>query len=228
MYNEAVLSFMLAAALVSPASAAFSVEKDTAPLTTLAAVSARLEAIESGLKGLSADFKQSVLFSASETAQEIEGSLQYSKPDRLRVEHHKPERQTIVSDGKSIWVHRKSQNQVIEASLKEWKASDPLLASLLDFGSYSSWLKKYDVSFSSAPLELLLLPKTGPSEFNLRLRLNRWGFPVETELAVSQMKVRTVLENLKINPDIRDSAFAFAPPAGADVFRNFKPPRLNP
>ncbi|MEK9146224.1 MAG: hypothetical protein AAB339_11495, partial [Elusimicrobiota bacterium] len=51
-------------------------------------------------------------------------------------------------------------------------------------------------------------------------------FPHLTELSVGSVRVRTELSDLHFNPAIEESLFRFTPPPTADIFRNFKPPKL--
>ena len=208
------------------AAAAAAFATSTAPVTAADVVS-RFETIDAQLSSLKARYRQSVTLEASGTVQAIEGRLSFLKPDHLRVEHSKTEKQTVVSDGKTIWVHRHSSNQVIQSDLADWKKADPLIHSLLDFGGYASLAKRYEVSYSSGTREATLTPKEKDAGYLLRLKLAPdTFFPVETELRLAQMRVRTWLDEIEFNPPLREVDFAFTPPPGADVFRNFKPPRL--
>lgn len=189
----------------------------------------RFEAIDRRLNSLSARYRQVVRLEEAGTTQTIEGKIQYLKPERLRIEHSRPERQTVVSDGKAIWIHRHSSNQVIQSDLADWRKADPMVASLLDFGGYANLGKRYEVAYSSPTREVSLTPKDKGAGFRLVLRLeDRTWFPAETELTVAQMKVRTTLEDVEFNKELDEKEFEFKPPPGADVFRNFKPPRLSP
>lgn len=201
----------------------------SSPPVTSEDVVRRFEAIDRQITSLRAKYQQTVHFEETGTTQTIEGRIQFLKPERLRIEHTRPERQTVVSDGKAIWVHRHSSNQVIQSDLADWRKADPMVSSLLDFGGYSSLGKRYDVEYSSPTREVTLTPKDKSAGFAIKMRLEEgtW-FPSETELSVAQMKVRTSLKDVEFNLPLPESEFEFKPPPGADVFRNFKPPRLSP
>ena len=187
---------------------------------------AHFQEIDNRLKSLSARFTQSLTMADAGMAQRVDGTLEYEKPNRLRVEHMRPLRQVFVTDGSKVWVHRVDQNQVIESSLADWRKSDPLLNNLLDLGSYSKLMATYDVAFDTASLRVTLTPKTKPqTPYALKLTLSgAWHFPAETELDVGATTVRTELRDLRFNPAIPDSRFRFVVPPGADVFDNFKLP----
>ena len=209
----------------------------TAPVT-VELVLRRFEDFDRALDSLSADFRQFVRWDESGTAQSVEGSLQYVKPDRLRIEQRLPEGQTIVGDGLWLWIWRRSTNQVIQARFEDWKRSEPMAQGLLDFGKYGELLKRYEVSIATVTaadargqreIELHLRPKPAEktAEFELRLRLStRDYFPVDTQLRAGQVTIHSMFTNVRFNPAIPPERFRFTPPPGADVFQNFKPPRM--
>ena len=188
------------------------------------------EKFDARLKSLSADFSQTLTIPDTGMTSAISGSVAYLKPERLRIEHIRPERQTVVSDGRDIWIHRHEHAQVIQSKLNDWKEADPTMNNLMQFGSYGKMLKTYDVELvtGAARPVLLLRPKTGAGEFSLRLELDPSTlFPQVTELLVGSMRVRTQMTNTLFNPPLKAAEFEFTPPAGCDVFKNFKPPRFS-
>ncbi len=45
---------------------------------------------------------------------------------------------------------------------------------------------------------------------------------------MGSLSVKTTFSELSFNPLLDDKAFVFTPPADADVFRDFKPPKFSP
>jgi outer membrane lipoprotein carrier protein len=202
---------------------------------TVPFVISELERLDRGLQTLAADFTQHVRWDDSGMSQTVEGSIEFKKPELMRLQHVVPEPQTLVSDGSILWVHRPSTEQVIKSRLSDWKKSEPLAQGLLDFGNYAGLLRRYDVSVSSqgAPdasghrsVELRLAPreKTAAQDFTLTLRLSTKDyFPAEARLRAGNVSVRSIFSNIKYNAPIPEERFRFAPPPGADVFDNVKP-----
>lgn len=240
----ALYAFLALFINLSPAAAASSTGTYSLPLLApptgpvlLPLVIARFSEIDKNLKSLSADFRQFVHFDQSQTTSVLEGALEYRKPNLLHIEHRLPEPQTIVCDGTWLWIWRRSTNQVIQTKLEDWKRSEPSAAGFLDFGGYAELLKRYDVAVATASpaasghgnLELLLRAKTAVREAQdaqLKLTLStRDFFPFETELKTGAVRIRSVLSNIRYNPPLSENRFRFTPPADADVFNNFKPPR---
>mgnify|MGYP001583373650 CR=1 FL=1 len=206
--------------------------RSTQPLT-VAAVIEHFRLYDREMRSLSANFRQSLQVPETWLRQSVEGSVRYLKPERLRIEHEKPERQSVVADGKDIWIFRHSQNQAIQSDLGDWKKADPAMDNLMGFGDYARMLENYDALLDTAAAAgsravLVLTPKTKAEEpFSLRLSLAEANlFPHITELSVGSVRVRTELSELRFNPPLEESLFRFTPPPTADVFRNFKPPKL--
>lgn len=222
-----------AAPSVAASTAAFA-WTSTAPLTA-AAVLAHYERMDAALVSLSARFEQAMTMKETGVTSRVAGTLAYKKPDRLRIEHARPEPQVVVADGKDIWIHRTERKQVVQASLADWKNADPAIGNLMEFGSYGRMLKAYDVALDTAAAKaaLVLTPKAAPGgtprAMTLRLTLAPDTlFPEATELTVGSLSVTTAFAGLAFNPVLEDKAFVFTPPADADVFRDFKPPKFEP
>lgn len=220
-----------AAPAVAASTAAFA-WTSTAPLT-VDAVLAHYEAMDAALVSLTARFEQSMTMKETGVTSRVEGTLAYKKPDRLRIEHVRPEPQVVVADGKDIWIHRTERKQVVQAALADFKNADPAIGNLMEFGSYARMLKAYDVTLDTSAVRpaLLLRPKAGAAGRDLTLRLTLSAatlFPEATELAVGSLSVRTAFAEPAFNPVLDDKAFSFTPPADADVFRDFKPPKFEP
>jgi len=197
---------------------------------TLESVLAHFQLYDREMQSLAARFTQTLTVPDTQVNQSVEGTLEYLKPGRLRIEHQRPERQTLVIDGKDLWIHRHAQNQVIQSSLEDWKKADPAIGSLMQFGDFARMLEVYDavLDTSAAQAALVLRPKQrSETDLVLRLTLNAMNlFPAVTELGVGSLKVRSTLSELKINAPIPEKDFQFTPPYGADVLRNFKPPKV--
>jgi outer membrane lipoprotein carrier protein len=193
----------------------------------LAELITHFEEIDQKMQGLSASFAQSLSLSDADISQHVEGTLKFQKPNHIHLVHLKPERQTIISDGETLWIHRIDQNQVIKSSLADWKKSDPLINNLMDFGNLSRMLSTYDVSYDSGTLQVILKPKEKTDHpFMIKLILaGPYLFPMEMELDVAQTKIRTTFAKVLFNPKFDRGEFLFTPPDQAQLFDHFVPPQ---
>ncbi len=205
----------------------------TAPLT-VEYVAARFAESDARITTLKTSFRQFVRLEGSDTVQSVEGEVSFKKPDLLRLVHKIPEPQTVVSDGTYLWVHRDSTNQVIQSRLETWRKSEPLAQGLMDFGASADLLSRYDtvVSTVSAPgadghrtFELRLTPKRkSAEEFVLILKSStRNFFPGEATLKLGRASIRSLFENVRLNPELPPQTFQFTPPADADLFKSPEP-----
>jgi len=223
---------LLLAAPLAAAPFALPLYPPTTGEITVPLVAERFASFERDLRTLSAAFRQSVSSNGTGQAQSVAGTFAFAKGDRMRIEHRTPDPQTLVCDGSRVWVWRPANAQVIRAQLKAWKKSQPLAQGLLDFGGYTALFKRYQVTIAtvSAPgpdgqrsLALALKPRSEPGRpegdsYTLTLRLStRDFFPSESELRMGEMTARTVLSDVRFNPDLPETLFQFQPPAGADV-----------
>jgi len=207
----------------------------TAPIT-IPLIAQRFAETDAKINTLKTSFRQSVRMEGSDVVQTVEGDLSFKKPDLLRLTHRIPEPQTIVSDGTWLWVYRTSTNQVIQSKLDAWRKSEPLAQGLLDFGKSADLLSRYDTSIAtiSAPgadgqriFTLTLKPKgvkKGDEEFTLQLKASTKDFfPYEATLTVGRASIRSVFENVRLNPELPEDTFKFTPPADADLFKSPEP-----
>ena len=188
----------------------------------------RFEALDRTMTTLSARFRQSVRSEDAGPAQAMEGTFAYRKKDLMRIEHLTPQAQTLVCDGVRVWVWRPANGQVIRASLKDWKKSQPLAQGLLDFGDYAKLLRRYEVAIGtvSAPqsdghrlFSLVLMPRRRKEgDFTLTLRLSTLNFfPFDSELRVGSISAHTTFSDVRFNPDLPETLFSFTIPRGADI-----------
>ena len=201
---------------------------------TLADIAAHFDALDSSMTSLTCRFVEEMNLGAGAPSQSVSGFVQYKKPDLLRIEYKTPEAQSVVLDGKDLWIWRPSAGQAIETSVADWKKSQPMARQLLDFGHYGRMLQDYDVFIASvsAPdargfydVLLDLKPKNGGG-YTLRLGLStRDYFPARTWMTVGNVTMESVFSDVRLNPAIEDNAVHFTPPPDADVFKNFKLPR---
>jgi len=203
----------------------------SAPIT-LQAVLEQFKKYDKDLVSLKTQFSQSLRMTDAPMSQSVEGTIVYAKPYRFRIEHSKPARQSVVSDGIDVWVHRHDRNQVVQAKLVDWRNADPTIDHLLRFGRYAELLETYAVELATAGAEqaIILTPKKeADGDFTLRLALAvDTLFPEMADMTVGGVTMRTKFETTEFNAKYDPKLFDFKPPPDADVFRNFKPPKFTP
>lgn len=174
-------------------------------------VLSKLEAWDKKLDSLDIKFIQTVFFKEADIKQSIEGSMQYLKPNFLRLEHTAPAKQIVTTDKKDILIYKPADRQAIRATWDGWvKTQNQTFYGILDFGNYSSLSKNNNVSLEGGekgkPYVLIFTPKEGTA-YKLALTLSEKDFfPAEAELsvgsAVTSTKLTKVRKNITIDKEI--------------------------
>ena len=150
------------------------------------------------------------------------GSFEFQRPGHFKFVYKKPFEQTIVADGKTLWLYDVDLNQVTQRPQAQALGSTPaaILASAPDLSAL-----KADFTLTSVPdQDGLQWVQAIPKAKEGQLKSVRVGFAGE-QLAVldivdnfgqrSQLK----FSNMQVNPQLPANTFKFTPPAGADVMK---------
>ena len=173
-----------------------------------------------------ADFTQVVTSPAkdgkAERTKTSTGTFEFQRPGRFKFVYLKPFEQTIVADGKTLWLYDLDLNQVTQRAQAQALGTTPaaLLASAPDLKALRA-----DFTLESAPAQdglewVLATPKARDGQ----LQSVRVGFD-DNQLAaldiLDSFGQRSLIRftGLQANPALPATAFQFKPPAGADVVR---------
>jgi len=185
---------------------------------------ARVDAYLAPLKTLSADFSQVVRNRDNQIVDRASGKLSLSRPDRFRWDYRKPYVQTIVADGKRLWLYDSDLEQVTVRALEQGLGSTPAML-LSGAGKVGDAFAPVAVQAQGDWTWCRLRPKQEGSDFEqVSLAFDRRG-----ELAAMELRDKlgqaTVIEfgALRRNPSLDEALFRFEPPAGADVIGSAKP-----
>lgn len=171
------------------------------------------------LTSLSGSFTQEVRDKNGRVSRQSVGSFAIARPGKFRFVYEKPYKQTIVSDGTTVWLHDEDLNQVTIKKLGETVNEQPL-ALLLDasaadklfdmkalepqgsIGFVEAKSKKPDAAFTDLRVAIVALQ---PRELTWRDAFQN----------VNIIRFEALSKNGKLAPD----AFSFVVPKGADVLK---------
>lgn len=178
----------------------------------------QLDAFARGLKTASAPFQQVVTGPNGEKVQTSQGLMLMKTPNRFRWEYSKPDLQTIVADGKQVWVYEPDLKQVTVKPQDALNQDNPLSAltspetldryykvSELPEKQGIRWLQLLPKRPESSPFDKAWLGFDGNGLRSLRLFDNLGQ--------VSEFSFGT----WKRNVAIPDSRFRFTAPAGVET-----------
>ena len=150
------------------------------------------------------------------------GDFAFARPGRFRFDYTKPFAQTIVADGKTLWLYDADLNQVTQRAQDKALGATPaaLLASAPDLAALRA-----DFTLESAPEDgglqwVLATPKAREGQ----LKSVRVGFDGEALAVldiVDSFGQRSLIRftGMQLNPALPAGAFTFKPPSGADVLQ---------
>ncbi|HXH02134.1 MAG TPA: outer membrane lipoprotein chaperone LolA [Candidatus Competibacteraceae bacterium] len=174
------------------------------------------------LKGLRAEFIQTVYSASGRLLETSSGEMLMQKPGRFRWDYRKPYAQTIVADGERLWHYDSELEQVTVKRLDQALSSTPL--ALL---SGSAPLEQsFDIRDGGSRDGLHwyeLTPKPRKSDEPTEFQVLRLAFAAGEQLKVIEVvdafnqRTRLELDKLERNPSLDAGLFRFTPPKGADV-----------
>jgi outer membrane lipoprotein carrier protein len=148
-----------------------------------------------------------------------QGTVSFRKPGRMRWEFETPEKQTIVSDGETLYSYDPDLNQVVETPLKQALKSSSATSFLLGMGNINHDFK---ASFANPPapnglVDLILDAKTGG--YKIEVELDPKTYNLMTLTLTDQLGDVTKIDfsDIRDNVALPDSLFEFKVPAGADI-----------
>lgn len=177
-----------------------------------------VESYLAGLRSLQADFVQVVRDRQGQIIDRSYGTLRLSRPDRFRWDYREPYVQTIVADGRRLWLHDEDLQQVTVRPLEGGLGSTPA-ALLSGTGKVSTLFGAAGIDAADGWRWCRLTPLQPGSDFE-RVSL---AFTPAGELAAMELRdklgqsTRVDFEKLQRNPALDAALFRFTPPKGVDV-----------
>lgn len=185
-----------------------------------------LESFMQNTRSAQAEFTQEVTAPAKNgqapRTKTSSGSFAFERPKQFRFDYKKPFVQTIVADGKTLWLYDADLNQVTERAQASALGSTP--AALLASAPNLDALRK-DFTLESAPEQsglqwVLATPKTRDGQLQ-SVRVGLRGEQLAALEILDSFGQRSMIrfENVQANAVLPASTFAFKVPAGADVLK---------
>ena len=205
-----VVCLVLAAAVVTPARA-----------DELADALRTLQQRYESTRTLVAKFRQEVESPTMAGKLTSNGTVSFEKPNRMRWDYAAPDRQTIVSDGETLWIYQPEEKQVLKAPLREaFQATTPVtflgglghvdrdFTPTLESSADDRWVLKLVPREERGVGTLVLVVRKGDASIEEARISDPLG--TTTHLALSEER-----RNVSLGADL----FHFTPPPGVDVVR---------
>ena len=169
---------------------------------------------------VSADFYQETFPAGSEHGIKAEGKVYFKRPQKMRWEYKKPDKQLIVTSGQEVFVYEEEAGQVIIVPRDQFLTSDISKAFFLGKGRLEQHFSIYDVPEAKETVKLI------PKEPSAQLKEILISIDPESHL-IKEMwledhlggRTHLLFKRIKTNNNLKSSLFAFSPPEGVDIFR---------
>jgi outer membrane lipoprotein carrier protein len=173
-------------------------------------------------KSFQADFIQQSTIKAMDIVDRASGKTYVRYPGMMRWEYEKPDKQTIITDGHKLWIHRPTDNQVLTGSAPAF-FSDGKGASFLS--DIKLVRKKFKISQKNSKedyYELMLQPLEKKLDvIDIRLSVTKNTFTVIRIITYNSYGDENLIEftNHQFDVKLDESLFSFEIPPGADVLQ---------
>lgn len=168
--------------------------------------------------GISGQFTQTV--KSKKKNQTASGSFQIRRPGLFRWEYTKPYKQTIVGDGKTIWLYDIDLKQVTKSDQNQTIGDSPAAILSNKTALESSYTLKEDGSAGGIDY-VLATPKKNNAGYQF-IRIGFKGSSLNNMQLKDNFGNQTTIQfsNLNNKPSFANGTFTFTPPKGADVMSN--------
>lgn len=184
-------------------------------------VMAELQKKYESIEALEANFTQEVSSRHMKAAEKYEGKVHFKKPGKMKWVFHRPTKDVIVSNGKTLWIYQPDLNQVFETPIGQ-AASNLAIDFLSGLGNLEKGFDTVRFEDKGSTYRLQLAPKQPVSNMvKLTVEIDKsTGFAVRTVVEDAMAnETRITFKEIKTGDAKKDSFFEFTPPAGANVLR---------
>jgi len=169
----------------------------------------------------SAYFVQESTIKAMDISDVASGRIFVKRPGMMRWEYDKPDRQTIITDGKKLWVYKPDDNQVMIGKAPFFFGDGKGAGFLSDIKLIREQFKvSFEKEKSDHDYVIKLLPKEPTVGIAIiYLAISKITFKIKKIITLNEYDDETVIEliNSKLNLNLDKSLFSFIVPEGTDV-----------
>jgi outer membrane lipoprotein carrier protein len=178
----------------------------------------QVDAYLAKLRTFEAGFTQTVRDRDGRIVEHATGTFSLSRPDRFRWDYKSPYEQTIVADGKRVWLYDRDLEQVTVRTLESGLGATPALL-LSGAGKVSDAFASDGIDPDARWKWYRLQPKQPSADFErVSLAFDDRGRLAGMELMDKLGQVTAIdFSDVQVNAKLDAKLFEFTPPKGADV-----------
>jgi outer membrane lipoprotein carrier protein len=185
------------------------------------AVVAKLQARYDATESFKAAFEQEIEIQALNQRLVSSGTVYFHRPGRMRWEFMAPDRQTVVADGETLWIHQEAQRQVLKIRLERAFRTRTPVSFLIGLGKLrDDFHAELLPPGPKGEIVLDLRPRDGKADVGrLQLHLAPETYDIIGAVVTDATggTTRWEFSDLLRNMDLGDEVFQFTVPQGVDV-----------
>ena len=173
------------------------------------------------VQGFLANFFQVSTIKAMKITDTAYGRAFFKRPDKMRWEYEKPDRQTIITDGNTLWIYRAEDNQVMIGKAPSFFGDGKGFSFLSDIKLIKN---KFSIILEKKAEDdyhvLKLLPRERTFDVSvIYLSVSKKTFEVVKIVTYNSYgdETRIELSNIQFKQKLDDSMFSFKIPQGVEV-----------
>ncbi|MDA8404808.1 MAG: outer membrane lipoprotein chaperone LolA [Desulfobacteraceae bacterium] len=170
----------------------------------------------------SASFSQVSALKALDIKDTAIGKVWFKHPGMMQWEYEQPEKYAIISDGKTLWIYRPEDNQVVIGDPMTYFGNGKGASFLSNFNLVQdTYTVTVTVPASPDQYAIKLVPRKKQMDLSaIFLNIDKSSFEIKSVVTLNEYGDETRIEfsNLKFEP-LDASLFSFQIPAGAEVLK---------
>ncbi len=186
----------------------------------LDAILAAVEKRYSG-PGFAADFFQHSTLKAMDISDSAQGRIWVKRPAKMRWEYYKPEKQTVISNGRRLWIYRPLDKQVMVGEAPDMFGQGKGAAFLSDMNQLR---KNFEIALAHsqnpAYWRIKLVPLNPKSEIvKIFISISRKNYCAEQIVTYNAYgdETRIVISNYDFQASLPEALFEFDPPENVEL-----------
>ncbi|MFH1823795.1 MAG: outer membrane lipoprotein carrier protein LolA [Candidatus Firestonebacteria bacterium] len=183
------------------------------------------ESMKNKMNSFEADVEQVICISDMEDPQKMKGNITFKKPGMMCLDYTEPNKQFVISDGKTIWIYFPAMRQVIVQDISEVKNKEYFLFQFDLFidsikSRFETKLLKEEKMENKETVLVEFIPRDEHSEFSKISGLfdkEKW-LPIHLSVYYNELSnISITFKNFKLNSEVKTDIFDFKIPEGVEV-----------
>jgi outer membrane lipoprotein carrier protein len=182
-----------------------------------------LDLFFSNTHSLTANFKQTIADKYGTPIEESEGILSIKRPNKFSLNYIKPDEQSYISDGKTLWIYDVELEQVTISGVDDKLLNSPVLLITSDKNIRDLYQVKETIDYDNPDLDIFILTSKIVKDeadkifSNIQFSFHKQQL-IEIKMADNFDQItRLNLYNQINNASIDDQVFSLSIPADVDV-----------